>query len=490
MELTKLTAAPTWSFAPLSYLPNPAARTDLTANSNNTDSIKAGSKVFEIPIHLSPKRSGMQMSQASTPELTKSPFARSEELKVNANNHGDVNELRGKMASVRVPNVMTVLSHVFAVEEKLLQDLKLVKIEVEELKKEVGNLKKTPSDVSDGSHVEGGQGIHSKDGDVKNGDGGHLLGETAPGADANTDQTTSEAQPPKVEHSWKPLAIRLLPALETLNLPLSHRLLPFTSPPLQTFSLQFLTSIFGGTEYSPGLFYPTVGTPTSLPMYKTILPKSKTFYAIDAAVDPFVPRKPGDHGAKLSVFFNELEDEGLYDDVPLFVCLPGCEGDGTALGKEKEYTYMGNYTQRRWSDKLDYDRVAEVVPKHVKEFWAAKLASHPDRPMWIENALMEAFWPKPKYERKLLKGNDEDKTTVTRMTVKSNGNEHDAFADMQAYLEDLRDWEKDSRMMAGLLKKENILEAFDRVREPIFDMHMKTQANETNRLTPNMNLGN
>ena len=35
----------------------------------------------------------------------------------------------------------------------------------------------------------------------------------------------------------------------------------------------------------------------------------------------------------------------------------------------------GNYSQTRWSDKLDYDRMVEQVPREVKTYWAEELSS-------------------------------------------------------------------------------------------------------------------
>ncbi len=171
------------------------------------------------------------------------------------------------------------------------------------------------------------------------------------------------AQPP-----WQPLAIR------RLNQVLSD--LPSRIPPTagtRTFSSDFLHATFQGVEWSPGLYYvPRASSQNLLP--------GRTYYLLDARVEPYLPLKPGMHGAKLTAFFNtnvsddndDEDDTAAYTRVPLFVSVERyAKGQPTTTkaGKDRSsdrYIYYGSYSQLRWSDKLDYDRMVEHVPYDVK----------------------------------------------------------------------------------------------------------------------------
>ena len=104
------------------------------------------------------------------------------------------------------------------------------------------------------------------------------------------------------------------------------------------------------------------------------------------------------HGASLVPFFNDLpepdeEAEILrrVTNVPLFVAL---DSPGNA---ERKYTYLGQYTQSRWSDKLSADEMARL-PIAVKKHWARILAS-PSRPKWMNEKLLAILEPDlPKFE--------------------------------------------------------------------------------------------
>jgi hypothetical protein len=90
-------------------------------------------------------------------------------------------------------------------------------------------------------------------------------------------------------------------------------------PDTVSFSHDFLSNTFGGSFWSPGLKYIPPGPVCMLP--------TRSYYMLDAAVEPYLPREPGRHGAKLTAFFNEnpvdvygQEAAGSFDNVPMFVC--------------------------------------------------------------------------------------------------------------------------------------------------------------------------
>ena len=63
---------------------------------------------------------------------------------------------------------------------------------------------------------------------------------------------------------------------------------------------------------------------------------------------------------------------------------------------------------------------------------------------------MKHFWPQPPYEGTLPSPGDAEMSKVVRK-------------DMDAYVKELKDWKKEAGMKVGMLKKENILQAFQNV---------------------------
>lgn len=186
-------------------------------------------------------------------------------------------------------------------------------------------------------------------------------------APAVTEPTTTQTS------TWVPMAIRNLSPLEDQTLAKK----PLGLEEMETFSHAFLVNTLGGIDWCNGMYWPAAKSKVKVGKY----------YLADMTVDPFLPKTPGEHGAKIIVVFREAESEHeSLDDVPLFVALPQEEQEG------KQYYYMGTYTQFRWSDRLDYDRSQEVVPEHVKKHWAGVLAG-PKRDKWMTEALRETFWP-------------------------------------------------------------------------------------------------
>ncbi|KAF2824367.1 hypothetical protein CC86DRAFT_384013 [Ophiobolus disseminans] len=242
--------------------------------------------------------------------------------------------------------------------------------------------------------------------------------------------------------SWKPYYLNTLKPFTTdTKVP--------TAGQMVTFHPQFLDQHLGGTDWSPGLKF--------VPGEHTCIIKNRTYYMLDPSTEPYQPEAPGLHGAKLTAFFNENPEDssdfsGLpdgatsYEDVPMFV------------KQNDRYVYFGNYSQTRWSDKLDYDTMMARVPQHIKEFWATELTS-PVRPAWVTEELKNHFFKKPEYSGRLHPASEADATTVTsEEEVVLN----DKMArDVRKYVEELRDWEREAKMKTAMIKKQFILDAFD-----------------------------
>lgn len=268
------------------------------------------------------------------------------------------------------------------------------------------------------------------------------------------DEPRQSVEEPYVVRSgqgWMPLAIRsfpLLPVDQLCEIPAAKNTI--------SFSYDFLNNTFGGILWSPGLKY----IPPS-PGY-CILP-NRSYYLLEADFEPYLPKAPGQHGAKLTAFFNQnpedvyRDDAGCsFEDVPMFV---SASAFGPQSDKEKKrYIYFGNYSQTRWSDKLDYDRMVDDVPAKVKEYWAVELSAI-GRAEWVSDALMKHFFPKPEYEGRLFGGQVEGSVALEEEAEL----EERVVKDVKHYTRELKEWEVDARLKTKLIKKEFILQAFERV---------------------------
>ncbi|KAF2452724.1 hypothetical protein BDY21DRAFT_294173 [Lineolata rhizophorae] len=243
---------------------------------------------------------------------------------------------------------------------------------------------------------------------------------------------------------WQPLAVRRLPRppmSQLKNIPL-----PFET---KTFSLDFLQYFFGGFQHTPGMYY--------IPKKEghSILP-SRSYYLMDSIHEPYLPKGPGEHGAKLTAFFNdnatdffEDGDRSPYEGVPLFIC--GSPYMKAQKNSERiQYIYCGHYTQNRWSDKLDYDRMMEQVPNEVREYHAEELCKL-GRPGWVTYRLTEHFWPKPQYDGLLPLSIDLD----------TDKDRQDFLHDVGSYICELHHWQKGLEAKAVRLKKKSIMKAFE-----------------------------
>jgi hypothetical protein len=247
-----------------------------------------------------------------------------------------------------------------------------------------------------------------------------------------------ESSPLPSEEMYIPLAVRNMPPPPT----------PDTTSHTETFTQDFLTLNFGGHQYSPGFFF--------IP-HRSDLP-SCSYWLLDSENEPHLPSSPGQHGAKLTAFFNEsppakgekLPDEANYLRVPVFIRVAG----------EKEYRYFGNYSQTRYSDKLDYERVITAVSENVRRYWAKQLTAQ-DRPEWVTEALIAHFWPKPQY----FGPYPTDSAVATPVSVEGDSEEETAVEKrvskaLAQYAQELKDWRKEAVMKVKYLTEENLMKAF------------------------------
>ncbi|KAF4308074.1 hypothetical protein GTA08_BOTSDO03694 [Botryosphaeria dothidea] len=265
---------------------------------------------------------------------------------------------------------------------------------------------------------------------------------------AHPDTPLPSTEDPSFTHmssagNWQPLAIRnLRPLADDATHPIPKPAV------METFSWDFLRKFLLGKWWSPGFYYHPVSEGTS------IIP-SRTYYLLDTPSDPYVPREPGAHGAKLIAFFNPENPKDVdgdiaanaFDNVPVFVSGSAwaCRHNfpDEAISGRDGYVYMGMYNQLRFSDKLDYDRLVEQVPNSIKMYWAEQLADI-TRPTWVTEALMKAFEPKPEYGGPLPGAGEDD---VVRKEV-------------GRHLRDLKEWEVEARKKVEKLTKEDVLKAF------------------------------
>ena len=244
---------------------------------------------------------------------------------------------------------------------------------------------------------------------------------------------------PKDEAHWRPLAVAQLTPLS------------ITSSNTETFSWEDLVRHLGGNQYSPGLYLSRNESPSRML-------KGGTYWLLESHYEPFAPTILGQHGVKLTAFFNDTPTaqgdslgEKDYTDMPVFVCLNPGEG----------YTYMGQYSQKRYSDKLSHSELFQHVPAHVLEYWAGQLAE-PQRPAWITEQLIAHFWPPPPYTGPIPTDSalTSPRTGVTEPSDSEHVLEKRVWRALEKYALELRDWKKDAQMRATLLTKEALMETW------------------------------
>lgn len=245
---------------------------------------------------------------------------------------------------------------------------------------------------------------------------------------------------------WKPYYLTTLEVLPTnvrAKMPPQHE--------MTTFHIDFLNNHLGGTLWSPGLKYIIHSNSAAQVL------RNRTYYMIDPTHEPFLPKAPGEHGAKLTAFFNKAPEEEFdnlptgtnsYTDVPMFVQL--------STGR---YAYFGNYSQTRWSDKLDIDTMKTRVPAKVKAYIAKELTAL-DREPWVTEELKKHLFPKPEYEGAIPRPISDDTSICT---IDEEAHNKQVESDIKHYLQELVDWEREAKMKISMIKPESILNAFDAV---------------------------
>jgi hypothetical protein len=256
---------------------------------------------------------------------------------------------------------------------------------------------------------------------------------------ANIDHPTTAAVITSGE-DWMPLAVRQMPTIPPLNIENNT----------ETFTWEFLKLTFRGEQWSPGFYF--IAKNSALP--------SRSYWILEAEYEPYLPKTLGQHGAKLTAFFNctdsapgEAPDETNYLNVPVFICPEG----------KKEYIYFGNFSQRRFSDKLGYDHVAGTVPTKIRRYWAEQLAEL-GRPEWVTRELIEHFWPKPSYCGPIPTDSAvaTPATAATPETNLSDVLEKRVVTALHRYAEELKEWKKETEMKVRHLTADNLMEAFEK----------------------------
>ncbi|KAF1913287.1 hypothetical protein BDU57DRAFT_541932 [Ampelomyces quisqualis] len=246
-------------------------------------------------------------------------------------------------------------------------------------------------------------------------------------------------------NSWKPYYLTTLsPVSLDFEIPRDTQ--------MTTFHPQFLEDHLAGADWSPGMKY--------VKGNGTCILKNRTYFMLSSETEPYLPEQPGEHCAKLTAFFNKAPEEVFgdlpdgattYDDVPVFV-------EHKDSNDRPRYTYYGNYSQTRWSDRLDYDAMMTRVPQHIKEYWATELTS-PLRPDWLTEELKKHFFKKPEYEGKITAAPEID--TPTEITVDEIKCNDRMAKEVRIYVEELREWEREAKMKTSMIKKQFILDSFN-----------------------------
>lgn len=309
--------------------------------------------------------------------------------------------------------------------------------------------------LDDSNGTGSGQSVNASPKDTRNTNGqvdGHLIPAPNPSPPVTpklaVQDDTSTIKLLSLEPAWKPYYIRTLPALD------DEILSRIPHENMVTFDPEFIQVTLRGESWSPGLHFMSGPGPYVL--------RNRTYYILNPQNEPFLPSAPGQHGAKLTAFFKESpetfhsdfdHDACSYANVPMFVETKGCNG-------RFRYLYYGNYSQTRWSDKLDHDTMMTKVPPAIKSYWAEELTSAA-REDWLTEELKRHLFPQPEYTGALFAAHaDNDDATSVATAVEVKANERMA-RDVRSYVEALREWDREARMKTALVKKQVVLDAFE-----------------------------
>ena len=246
---------------------------------------------------------------------------------------------------------------------------------------------------------------------------------------------------------WIPLAVRQMPPALKPELP----------PESVTFSMNFLQDELRGALWSPGFYFIH---PDNRPEGS----KVTAYWLLENKMDPFLPTAPGEHGAKLTPFFNTTfskpgaaPTEEDYMNAPVFIAkTAGCE-----------YEYFGQYSQTRYSDKLDFERIADgTVLPFVLDTWAKYLTLNSQKhlPAWTKDALREHIWPKPVYtgptSLEPAMSSHDTNGSQTLASDDSEAHKKRVRTEIERHAEDLHKWEIESRLKLSMLKESDIHRLF------------------------------
>lgn len=265
------------------------------------------------------------------------------------------------------------------------------------------------------------QGVHMKPKDVEIAADPHAEHEDPP-------------DPVPISTRWCPFAIRNLPLPTISTAAGSHG---------EMFSWTFLTDLFGGQEWCSGYYFNSD---------KSCMLPSQGYWLVELEHEPFMPRAPGQHGAKVTTFFNDTPvSQGRapklknYKDTPVFV----------SADRGRNYRYLGQYSQLRYSDKIGYDTLMEHIPESVRRYHVEQLA-RVGRPPWVTWCMRTHFWPKPEYKGP-MPTDSACHTPQSAATAQgsSGGLDRHVKTAFDQYALELQEWEQDSAMRVNNLYGED-----------------------------------
>ncbi|KAI9722515.1 MAG: hypothetical protein M1828_004762 [Chrysothrix sp. TS-e1954] len=413
-----------------------------------------------------------------------------------ANGFSALNETNVKKQIEQEGENMTVLSRVFALEARVVNEINELKSSQITLNKEVEKLKTVVSPADPNKTMS--NILAPGDMNHPSADAGGDLNRTSsvlsaqgttnyPVSDVGvTHPTNNVSENTAVDESSNSPAtssteINMPHYIQTLPPPslssLANHPLPVHS--MQTFSHAFLTTHLGGEEWSPGFFANSPHLPSLLGKARHVdLKPSKstpgkpsnidlaalkaqqkgtgtTYYIIETSLQPYAPSSPGAHGALVAAFLHDFEESGdRYKDVPVFISAPPSPGTTpSAVPKEpeKRYIYIGSYTQSRWSDRLSSTEYHRLLPPPIRQSWA-RLLANPDRPAWLSEVLRAHLaGPRPPYEGVVPA--ELDKAGLWKRVVE---------ADVKTWMGELREWEADADAAVQGLTVEGVKRLMER----------------------------
>ncbi|KAI9652216.1 MAG: hypothetical protein M1831_007125 [Alyxoria varia] len=185
-------------------------------------------------------------------------------------------------------------------------------------------------------------------------------------------------------------------------------------------------------------------------------------YLLDYRTQPYCPANLCQHGATLVPFVRDQDEkidgvsqstvsDSLFENFAVFVTrAPGPldNPNNPKISDEPLYWYVGHYSQPRYSDKLDSERIQEKVPKAVQWHWACVLANKSDdRPNWVLKSMKKAIYPAPDFEAAFAKNS-------------SDQMDRDAETACIDYGKDMQAWEEEAQEKLDALTPQAVMHLF------------------------------